>query len=67
MNTVRFPGRRKPAALRAILSVVTLTGFVLVASVSSLSEGARIALTIAGYTGFVVFGSLALLAWRRGS
>jgi hypothetical protein len=66
MSTVRFPGRRK-ATVRAILAIAALAGFSLVASGHSLSEGARIVLTIAAYVGFVLFGSLALLAWRRDS
>jgi len=66
MSTVQFPGRRK-AASRAILSVVALIGFLLVASSPSLSDGARTVLTIAGYVAFIFLFSLAVQAWRRGS
>lgn len=66
MSTVHFPGRRK-ATLRAILAVALLIGSLLAAGVPSLSDGARIALTVAGYVAFVAFASLALQAWRRSS
>lgn len=64
MSTVHFPGRWK-TTVRAILAIAALVGFSLIASGPSLSEGARIVLTLAAYVGFVLFGSLALLAWRR--
>jgi hypothetical protein len=66
MSTVRFPGRRK-ATVRALLAIAALVGFSLAASGHALSEGARIILTLAGYVGFVLFGSLALQAVRRDS
>jgi hypothetical protein len=66
MSTIHFPGRRK-AASRAILSVVALIGFLLVASIASLSDGARIVLTVAGYVAFIFLFSLAVQSWRRGS